>query len=143
MFTVYGQDADAVVCGSLHDQLASSDEGFLIGQRDIHPFLDSMERRLDAGSTDEGCQDDVSITFIDEFQQAVTAGKDSTRRADSTAQFLGGLFIDHASPFHLMGPNLAGHFLPMRIGSDTRQAEGLGMGVDDVDGLGPDRTSAA
>ena len=143
VLAVDGQDADAAGCGFLHDQFDGSDEGFLVGQGDVHPLLDGVERRFDTGGADEGRQDDLGVAFIDEFQEAVTAGKDSTRRTDVTAQFISRLFVDHAGPFHLMVPDLAGHFLPMGISGDAGQAEGLGMGVDDVDGLGPDRAGTA
>lgn len=143
MFTVDGQDADAAGSGLFHDQLAGSDEGLFIGQGNVHALFDGMQCRFDTGGTDEGRQDDACVTFIDELQQPFAAGKDSTRRADGAAQFVSGLFVDHAGPFHLMVLYLPGHGLPMGIGSDASQAEGIRMGFDDVDSLGPDGTGAA
>lgn len=127
----------------LHDQFAGSHERFFIGQGNIHSPVNGPQSRFNTGSSHEGREDDVCLTFIDELQQALASGKDAARRADSVSHFFGGPFLDHTGQVEVMAFYLSGHVLKVSVSRHADQFKYLRMCFDNIDSLGPDGTGTA
>ena len=83
--------------GFLHDQFPGGNEGFFIGQGDIHPPRYGPQGRFNTGCPDKRREDHVRPAFIDKLQQSTVSGKDAARGTDSVSHLFGSAFIDHTS----------------------------------------------
>ena len=71
MLTIYGQELDAVLFDSIHDQLAAGDQGLFIGKSDILAGVDRRERRRKPDHPDNGIHDQIRLFVGSRLDQTV------------------------------------------------------------------------
>ena len=111
MLGVDRDDARAGRLGQLHHELASDDEGLLVGQREVDPFPQRRHRRAQAGGADECVEGQFRAGLDDQANEPLGAGQHLAVRP-SLGRLGRGHGIAQRHPADVVGAGLLDQLLP-------------------------------
>ena len=148
VFGIDGQQFPSRLGGGGHDQFASGDEDFFVGESDgaaeFHGFVGGFE----ANDTDGGGDDDVGVGMRSDGEHAFAAVVDLGQGLeillpDLAGEFVGELFIGDRDEFGTMAEDLGEEFVKIVAGCERDDFELIGERFDDGKRLAADGAGRA
>ena len=143
VLAVHGEDADAVLAGLVHHDLAGHDEDFLRGNGDVLARANGSECGLQAGGADDGDEDDVGLGHRGELQQAFVAGVDLDLGAEGGPEFVRLRGVGERDGGGLILEGLGEEQLGVAARREAENAQAVGQVIGDLEGAGADGAGAA
>jgi hypothetical protein len=107
----------------LGDQRSAHHEGFFVGQRDALPAVERRECRVEAGSADDGIEDNVDVRPHGGLDQALRPGAPFVDRCVTPA----GLVVHDADVRRMKAIDLFPQERGIRVCSESGDAKPVGV----------------